>query len=524
MLGFLIAGVSYLAYLTHATPYSAGYPSVLSQEARAVFGHGLAGTVGFALVQIASAAILYTGANTSFNGFPFLASFVAEDRFLPRQLTTRGHRLVFSNGIITLTVLAVALLLVTGGGVNALVPFYAIGVFTGFAMAGYGMTKHHLTHREKHWRRKLVINLSAGILATLVVAIFAIAKFTEGAWLVVIVFPTLVFLLIRLNREYRTEAAVLDQFRDSDKATMNYATHHVLVLVNGLDLAVVAALRYGRSLRPTDVTAVHFMVDATQADRLRARWDRLGIPTRLTIIDCPDRRITRAAQRLAADYAGQSDETEVTMLLPRRTYAPLLGRLLHDRTADRLARDISNVPRAVATIIPYDVQSRVRASFPDSPEKRITRTIEQLRHRLGSDEPPELQRHDQPHSPVTPICAVVPGERVVVEGRLREITDEQSSGGSGLTGEVADDTGQLTVHFDRAATEQPHAGQLVRLAGLPLLPTGDGEITLIHPHYEIVDENDDEDNLDKGNTDDEITQQEGGPQQENAEGDTSHGK
>src|SRR5581483_9626899 len=141
------------------------------------------------------AAILFTGANTSFNGFPALASFVAEDRFLPRQLTKRGHRLVFSNGIITLTALSVALLVVTGGSVNALVPFYAIGVFTGFSMAGYGMSKHHLTHRESGWRRKLAINFSAAVLSTVVVGIFAVAKFTEGAWLVVVVFPLLVFML-----------------------------------------------------------------------------------------------------------------------------------------------------------------------------------------------------------------------------------------------------------------------------------------------------------------------------------------
>ena len=151
------------------------------------------GKVFYFLVQAATALILYTGGNTSFNGFPALASFVAEDSFLPRPLMKRGHRLVFSNGIITLTVLAVALLIATGGSLNALVPFYAIGVFTGFSMAGYGMTKHWLTHRGPGWRYKLVINLSAGILSTIVVGIFAIAKFTEGAWLVVVVFPILVF-------------------------------------------------------------------------------------------------------------------------------------------------------------------------------------------------------------------------------------------------------------------------------------------------------------------------------------------
>ncbi len=134
------------------------------------------------LVQAATAAILFTGANTGFNGFPALSSFVAEDRFLPRPLTKRGHRLVFSNGILLLATLSVTLLLITGGSVTKLVPLYAIGVFTGFSMAGYGMTKHHLTHRERGWRHKVVVNMSAGILSTIVVGIFVVAKFTEGAW------------------------------------------------------------------------------------------------------------------------------------------------------------------------------------------------------------------------------------------------------------------------------------------------------------------------------------------------------
>lgn len=134
ILGFLLAGVAYLAHVTHATPYVAEYPSVLSQVARAVFGSGVLGNILFFLVQASSAAILFTGANTSFNGFPSLASFVEEDRFLPRQLMKRGHRLVFSNGIIALTALSVALLVAVRGSVNALIPVFAIGVFTGFSM------------------------------------------------------------------------------------------------------------------------------------------------------------------------------------------------------------------------------------------------------------------------------------------------------------------------------------------------------------------------------------------------------
>ena len=181
ILGFLLAGVSWLAYVTHVAPYLDEYPSMLSEITRVVFGHGLIGNTLYFLVQASSAAILFTGANTGFTGFPALASFVAEDRFLPRPLTKRGHRLRFSNGIMTLTVLAVALLLVTRGSVNKLVPLFAIGVFTAFAMAGFGMSRHHYTHRDRGWRRKVVVNMSAGIMSAIVVGIFVVAKFIEGA-------------------------------------------------------------------------------------------------------------------------------------------------------------------------------------------------------------------------------------------------------------------------------------------------------------------------------------------------------
>ena len=138
-----------------------GFPTVVSQEAKLIFGPSLVGQILFYVLQIGAAAILFTGGNTSFSGFPFLTSFVAEDSFLPRWLSKRGHRLVFSNGIIVLTVLALALLLGVGANTNSLVPFYAIGVFTGFSMAGFGMARYHHRTREPHWRRKLVINFSA---------------------------------------------------------------------------------------------------------------------------------------------------------------------------------------------------------------------------------------------------------------------------------------------------------------------------------------------------------------------------
>jgi amino acid transporter len=366
ILGFLLAGVAYLAHHTHVTPYIAEYPSMLSEIARTVFGNGVIGDILYFLVQASSAAILFTGANTSFSGFPPLASFVAEDRFLPRPLTKRGHRLRFSNGIITLTALAVALLLVTGGSVHALVPFYAIGVFSAFAMAGYGMTKHHSTHRQSGWRYKLVINLSAAILSTIVVGIFVVAKFTEGAWLIAVIFPVLVLALIRLNRQYHAEAAVLEMSRTERERPelFNYARHRVFLFVDSVDLAEIAALRYGKRLRADELTAVHFVVDAAHAARLQRRWEDFNHDTPLWVIDCPDRHLTRAAQQLVLHALNEHPDTKVTVLLPRREYAPLVGRLLHDATADKMARAVSRIPGATAIIVPYDIASRIAQGVP----------------------------------------------------------------------------------------------------------------------------------------------------------------
>ena len=361
IVAFLIAGISWLSHVTHAIPYAAGYPTVLAQEADIVFGN--AGHFMYFVVQAATALILFTGGNTSFSGFPFLASFVAGDSFLPRWLTKRGHRLALSNGIIVLTVISLAMLILVGANVNRLIPFYAIGVFTGFTMAGFGMAKYHKRVKERGWRRRRIINGTAAIYTALVVVIFAVVKFTEGAWLIVIVFPVMVFLLIRLNREYRMEAEVLENIGDRRAAGIpprqpNYSRRVVLIFVDDVDLATFAAIRYARGLRPTTLRAVHFVIDGARAQSLHEKWVRFGQDIPLEMIDTPDRRLTRASLELVSREAAQKS-TQVTVVLPRRGYAPLLGRILHDRTADKIAEVISQVPNAAAMIIPFDVESRV---------------------------------------------------------------------------------------------------------------------------------------------------------------------
>jgi hypothetical protein len=271
----------------------------------------------------------------------------------------RGHRLVFSNAIIILTALSTTLVIVTGGSVDAVVPLFAMGVFTGFSMAGYGMTKHWLTHRGPGWRRKLVINLSAGILSTIVVGIFAVAKFTEGAWLVVVVMPLLVFALMRLNRQYRAENSVLENLVTERQNLVKHPQHRVFVFVDHFDLALIESLHYASGLHADKLTAVHFVIDALHASRLEQRWEHFEDEIPLRLLECPDRNLSRVAQELVMQEVDDNPGTQVTVLLPRRTYAPLVGRLLHDRTADKMAATISRVAGATAQIVAYDVGSRI---------------------------------------------------------------------------------------------------------------------------------------------------------------------
>src|SRR3954447_5887071 len=295
ILGVLVAGISWLAHSTHATPYQSGYPTVLAQKAKLVFGHSFIGQALFFLVQGATMLILYTGGNTSFNGFPFLTSYVAGDSFLPRWLLKRGHRLVFSNAIILLTIVSGALLIIKDADVNNLVPLYAIGVFTAFAMAGFGMAKYHYKRREQGWRYKFLINFSAGVMTTIVVGIFAVVKFTEGAWVVLVLFVIRVPALIRMNREYTAESGVLETIAENQPPPPpHYNRRTTLVFVDSFDLATLAALRYARSMRPTSIRAVHFVIDSVRADKLRDKWTRADRGVPLDFVDVSDRRLLRA--------------------------------------------------------------------------------------------------------------------------------------------------------------------------------------------------------------------------------------
>jgi amino acid transporter len=475
-LGSLVLGTSFLARWTHAAPFIAGAPTVISQEAQAVFGSGPAGHTLFYMVQLATLLILYTGGNTSFNGFPFLASFVAGDRFLPRQLTKRGHRLTFSNGIIVLAIVAITLLLVTRANVTALVAVYAIGVFTGFTMAGAGMSKHHWVHRARGWRHKLVINGSASVLSLIVVLILAVAKFKQGAWTVVLLFPILTIALIRLNRQYRAEAQQLDKGAMEATEVPILHRHVVLVFVDRLDLATARAIQYARSLNPDEVRAVHFLLDNAVAQVLRENWGRLMIRRLpLEIRECRDRRLVRAAVDLVAATLADGD-TEVSVLLPRRLYSWGWGHLLHDRTADRLAAVVGRLPHANATIVPFQLtkmrpaRRNGKANLKATPKKRAR----------------EVERSEDlvPVEGVLPIGAIEWRHKARIAGRVTSVEVQPWRGAQVLSCTLVDRTGSVTLVFTRRDVPGIETGAQIVAEGT--VGEHEGRLALLNPIHEVL--------------------------------------
>ncbi len=476
ILGSLVLGTSFLARWTHAAPFIAGAPTVISQEAQAVFGSGPAGHTLFYMVQLATLLILYTGGNTSFNGFPFLASFVAGDRFLPRQLTKRGHRLTFSNGIIVLAIVAITLLLVTRANVTALVAVYAIGVFTGFTMAGAGMSKHHWVHRARGWKHKLVINGSASVLSAIVVLILAVAKFKQGAWTVVILFPILTIALIRLNREYRAEAQQLDKGAMEATEVPILHRHVVLVFVDRLDLATARAIQYARSLNPDEVRGVHFLLDNAVAQALRENWGRLMIRRLpLEIRECRDRRLVRAAVDLVATTLADGD-TEVSVLLPRRLYSWGWGHLLHDRTADRLAAVVGRLPHANATIVPFQLtkmrppRKNAKANLKAPPKKRA-REVERTEDLVTVEG-------------VIPIGQIEWRHKARIAGRVTSVEVQPWRGAQVLSCTLVDRTGSVTLVFTRRDVPGIETGAQIVAEGT--VGEHEGRLALLNPIHEVL--------------------------------------
>ena len=490
ILGSLVLGVSWFAQRIHALPYESGTPTVISQIAKVALGDGPAGRIFFIFVQAATMLILFAGANTTYSAFPLLCNFVAADGYLPHQLTKRGHRLAFSNGIIFLASAATLLVLFTGASVDHLVAFYALGVFTGFTLAGFGMAKHAYRHRQGAWKLKLFINALSGTVSIIVVLVFAVVKFTEGAWIVITIAPIAVISLIRLNRQYVREQDALN-FRSSESRATSISRHDVTILVDSVDVATVGAVRYARSLNPHDISAVHFVIDDQRAEDIRKAWAATPAldDVMLELIDCPDRRLASAAMDYAI-RATTSPAVEVTLLLPRRSYTPILGKLLHDQTAEEIARPISQLPRVVATIVPFDVAKIIAGKSVTVHEKHQEAVVAPVMTKPKLEAASVVSfKNTEPVSHyaenVTPIERISWRNRAQVEGQVTSIRTAPQGSPPMLEVELWDETGGVTLQFlGRREIAGLDVGSHLRAEGM--VGESDGSLTILNPSYEIT--------------------------------------
>ena len=480
-LGTLLLGVTLLASWTHAVPYASGSPTVVSQEVLDVFGSHGTGKIIFYFVQFATLLILYTGANTSFNGFPFLASYVATDGYLPHQFTKRGHRLALSNGILTLGVVSIALIIVFNAQVNALVALYAIGVFTGFTLAGAGMVKHHWIERARGWRAGVAVNAGSAFVTALVVAIFLTVKFTEGAWLVAVVGPIMYYGLIRLNRTYTREADAFAAEEAGDSRTSKM--RRVVILVDSFDLAAKRAIEFSRDLNAYSIRVVHFDIDPAATKRLEMTWaqstmSKSGIP--LEIVECDDRRIDRASLELVADIVRDPD-VFCMVILPRRGFTSRVQRLLHDRTADSIADALAHVPRTSATIVPYRATRKTM---------EIGKAASEVMHRGGLRASAHLEadmKLEERAAGTEPIGALQARTAANIAGRVRSMSVSRSATGSEMRCVVADRSGSITLVFQgRDSVPGIERGTRLLVSGTVINQAH--EAVILNPGYEIVAE------------------------------------
>jgi amino acid transporter len=351
LLGSMFIGISWLAAQLQVVPSES--QTVIAQIAQAVYGSGAVGHVLFLFTQAATFLILVLAANTSFADFPRLASFHADDAFMPKQLTKRGHRLVFSNGIIALAVAGAIPVIIFQADVTKLIPLYAIGVFTSFTLSQAGMARKHVKDKEQGWKFGLFVNGLGALTTGVVTVVIGVSKFTGGAWFIMVLVPVLVLILMRLNRQYESEKKELKVEARKVGSMKVRRGHSVMVMVGDLDMSTARALQYARTLSPDVLRAVHIAIDEEHADELMLQWTELGLDrVPLEIVDCPNRRINRALLEIAVMETSDS-RTELTVLIPRREYTRFWHRLLHDRTADSMAKTLADVPHVNVTFVPF---------------------------------------------------------------------------------------------------------------------------------------------------------------------------
>lgn len=364
ILGALFMGISFLARQTHAVPSEA--ETVISQLARTVFdGQGLL----YLAVIVGTTVILILAANTAYAGFPRLSAMLASDGFMPRQLTYRGSRLVYSYGILSLGAVASLLIIVFQASVTRLIPLYAIGVFLSFTLAQSGMARRwwrsgqlkpdekipehgHILRYEKGWFYKMVSNGFGAFCTAIVMLVFAVTKFRDGAWVVLILTPVLIAIFAFIHRHYTTLAHGLSLEKYGEPPPYQ-GRHRVLVPLSNIHQGTLAALRYARMLSD-DVTAIHVSIEPGDTEKVRKKWEKWGRGTRLVILDSPYRLFLEPLLIYIEEILASRQPSEIiTIVVPHFVPTKKIHNALHMQTAEMLRRELLTTPGVVITEVPY---------------------------------------------------------------------------------------------------------------------------------------------------------------------------
>lgn len=330
VLSSIFLGVTYLAYaLPGIVPpeLNADQETVISQIAASVFTHGSPLYLG---IQFITALILILAANTSFNGFPRLGMILAQDGYLPRQLMNLGDRLVYSNGIVILGFLAMLLIVAYKADYNAMIPLYAIGVFLSFTLAQWGMIRHHKAEQKPGWQRRSLINTFGAGLTGVVTIILAVEKFTEGAWIVLVAMPLIIFIFRKIRHHYESIGKQLAL--PPDGYCPLAIEHTVLVLVSSLHRGTIPALEYAKTISDR-VEAVHVELNPAATERIKKAWDSWGCGIPLTILKSPYRSISEPLLEYIDEVEDRYEHDLVTIIVPEFVTKSWWHNLLHNQTS-----------------------------------------------------------------------------------------------------------------------------------------------------------------------------------------------
>ncbi|HET6453692.1 MAG TPA: APC family permease [Armatimonadota bacterium] len=322
ILGTMFMGISYLAWRTGVVPLE--HETVVSQIARATFGN----TWFYLLIQFATVLILVLAANTSYAGFPWLASVMARDRFLPRQLYNLGDKLVYSNGILLLSLLAGFLVVVFRGDTHRLIPLYAVGVFLSFTLSQSGMVKHFIRTKAPGWRRSVAISGIGAMTTGVVTLVLAVARFVEGAWIVVLLIPLIWVVLWRIHAHY---IMVGNQLRLTPEDRFEPLRNTVLVLLPSIHKGVMPALEYATTLS-SDVRAIHVETEPDITPLLEERWEQYGGGLPLVILESPYRSLLKPLLEYLDEARQERSDRVITVIIPEFVPVKWWQKILHNQS------------------------------------------------------------------------------------------------------------------------------------------------------------------------------------------------